>query len=269
MRHSFISAGKAMVLGAMFVTAPGIGAGIASAQDVIRIGVEGNYPPFSQVAADGTLSGFDIDIANALCAKMAVQCEMVQQEWDGMIPALNAKKFDMIVASMSITEKRKEVVDFSDPYYDVPSRFIAKEGALSGYTPEDLKGKTIIVLRNSPRADYIAATYPENDVLLVDKETAVYLELAAGRGDVAFGSSVVSGESFLKQPEGQGFAQVGEAIFLTDSTDGGVGIALRKNEEALKEKINAALAGIMEDGTYAQLEDKYFDFDVMPQAARK
>ena len=147
----------------------------------MRIGVEGNYPPFSQVSADGALSGFDIDIANALCAKMDVQCEMVQQEWDGMIPALNAKKFDMIVASMSITEKRKAVVDFSDPYYDVPSRFIAKEGTYTGYTPEDLKGKTIIVLRNSPRADYIAATYPENPVLLVDKEPAVYLELAAGR----------------------------------------------------------------------------------------
>ncbi len=246
-----------------------IAAGAAQAADVVRIGVEGNYPPFSQVAADGTLSGFDIDIANALCAKMEVQCEMVQQEWDGMIPALTAKKFDMIVASMSITEKRKQVVDFSDPYYDVPSRFIAKEGAFTGYTPDDLKGKTIIVLRNSPRADYIAATYPDNPVLLVDKETAVYLELAAGRGDIAFGSSVVSGESFLKQPEGKGFAQVGEAIFLTDGADGGVGIAVRKNEEELKTKINTALAGIIEDGTYAKLEDKYFDFDVIPQSAKK
>ncbi len=145
-----------------FVLAPALAAalfsaGFAQAADTVRVGVEGNYPPFSQVAADGTLSGFDIDIANALCAKMEVTCEMVQQEWDGMIPALNAQKFDMIVASMSITEKRKEVVDFSDPYYDVPSRFIAKDGAFTGYTPEELKGKTIIVLRNSPRADYIAA----------------------------------------------------------------------------------------------------------------
>jgi ABC-type amino acid transport substrate-binding protein len=200
---------------------------------------------------------------------MEVTCEMVQQEWDGMIPALTAKKFDVIVASMSITEKRKEVVDFSDPYYDVPSRFIAKEGTLTGYTPEDLKGKIIIVLRNSPRADYIAATYPENEVLLVDKETAVYLELAAGRGDVAFGSSVVSGEAFLKQPEGAGFAQVGEAIFLTEGADGGVGIALRKGEEELKAKVNSALAEIMADGSYKTMADKYFEFDIMPQSAKK
>jgi lysine-arginine-ornithine-binding protein len=259
MRHSFVSAVVALV----------VAAGSAQAQEVLRIGVEGNYPPFSQVAADGTLSGFDIDIANALCDKMEVTCEMVQQEWDGMIPALTAKKFDVIVASMSITEKRKEVVDFSDPYYDVPSRFIAKEGTLTGYTPEDLKGKIIIVLRNSPRADYIAATYPENEVLLVDKETAVYLELAAGRGDVAFGSSVVSGEAFLKQPEGAGFAQVGEAIFLTEGADGGVGIALRKGEEELKAKVNAALAEIMADGSYKTMADKYFEFDIMPQSAKK
>ncbi len=246
-----------------------ISTGIARAADTIRIGVEGNYPPFSQVAADGKLEGFDIDIANALCAKMGATCEMVQQEWDGMIPALNARKFDMIVASMSITEKRKEVVDFSDPYYDVPSRFIAADGAFTGTTPADLAGKTIIVLRNSPRADYIAATYPDSPTLLVDKETAVYMELAAGRGDIAFGSSVVSGEAFLKQPEGKGFGQVGEAIFLTDGADGGVGIAIRKNEEDLKARVNTALAGIMADGSYKTLADKYFDFDVTPASARK
>lgn len=231
----------------------------------LRIGVEGNYPPFSKVSADGKLSGFDIDIAQALCDKIKVTCEMVQQEWDGMIPALNAKKFDIIVASMTITEKRKQVVAFSDPYYDVPSRFIAKEGVFAGYSPEDLKGKKIIVLRNSPRADYINANYRDSEKLLVDKETAVYLELAAGRGDIAFGSSVVSGESFLKQPEGKGFTQVGKAISLTQSTDGGVGIALRKGEDELKSKINAALSEVMRDGTYKTISAKYFDFDVMPK----
>ena len=256
-----------------FVLAPALAAallsaGFAHAADTIRVGVEGNYPPFSQVAPDGSLSGFDIDIANALCAEMEVTCEMVQQEWDGMIPALNAQKFDMIVASMSITDKRKEVVDFSNPYYDVPSRFIAKDGVFTGYTPEELKGKTIIVLRNSPRADYIAATYPESPTLLVDKETAVYLELAAGRGDIAFGSSVVSGEAFLKTPEGEGFVQVGEPMFLTAGTDGGVGIALRKNEEDLRTRINDALAAIMADGTYDALAAAYFDFDVTPAGAR-
>ncbi|WP_019954380.1 transporter substrate-binding domain-containing protein [Yoonia vestfoldensis] len=241
----------------------------AIAQDEIRIGVEGNYPPFSQVSPDGTLSGFDIDIANVLCDRMSAECTMVQQEWDGMIPALAANKFDMIVASMTITEKRKEVVDFSDPYYDVPSRFIAAEGAFEGYSPEELAGKTIIVLRNSPRAEYLAATYPDSDILAVDREPAVYLELMAGRGDVAFGSSVVSAEAFLNQPEGEGFAQVGEPITLTDGVDGGVGIAMRKGDNALRTRVNEALAAIMADGTYDEMASAYFDFDIMPVGARQ
>ncbi len=239
------------------------------AQNDIRIGVEGNYPPFSQVSPDGTLSGFDIDIANEICVRMEANCTMVQQEWDGMIPALAANKFDMIVASMTITEQRKEVVDFSDPYYDVPSRFIAAEGAFEGYSPAELAGKTIIVLRNSPRAQYLAETYPDSDILAVDREPAVYLELMSGRGDVAFGSSVVSAEAFLNQPEGEGFAQIGETITLTDGVDGGVGIALRKGDDALRTRVNDALAAIMADGTYDEMASAYFDFDIMPIGARQ
>ncbi|MCS4093958.1 transporter substrate-binding domain-containing protein [Rhizobium sp. BK176] len=235
----------------------------------VRVGVEGNYPPFSQVSPDGTLSGFDIDIANAICTEMKTKCAMVQQEWDGMIPALNASKFDMIVASMSINEKRKKAVNFSKPYYDVPSRWIAKDGAFKSWKPEDLKGKTIIVLRNSPRAEYLAKNYPDSNVLAVDKEPAVYLELAAGRGDIAFGSSVVSAESFLKKPEGKGFSQVGDTLFLDEGTDGGVGIALRKTDDNLRAKVDEALTNVMKNGTYKQIAAKYFDFDVTPLSARK
>jgi polar amino acid transport system substrate-binding protein/arginine/ornithine transport system substrate-binding protein len=98
-------------------------------------------------------------------------------------------------------------------------------------------------------------------VLLVNKETDVYLELAAGRGDIGFGSSVVSSEAFLKKPEGQGFAQVGAPVRL-DGGGGGVGIAFRKGENVLREKVNAALKAIKADGTYKRLADRYFDFDV-------
>jgi polar amino acid transport system substrate-binding protein/arginine/ornithine transport system substrate-binding protein len=233
----------------------------AIAAEKLRIGVEGNYPPFSQVAPDGTLSGFDIDMAKAICAELKVECQLVQQEWDGMIPALNAKKFDIIVASMTITPKRLEVVDFSVPYYDVPSRFVAKAGAFADYRPESLKGKTVIVLRNSPRAEWLAKNYPGVSVLAVDKEPAVYLELAAGRGDIAFGSSVVSAEAFLKKPEGRGYAQVGEPVRLEGGT-GGVGIALRKGEAELKARIDAAIAAMKADGRYDAMQKKYFDFDI-------
>lgn len=226
----------------------------------IRIGVEGNYPPFSKLGVDGKLSGFDIDIAMALCAKLQAECTLVQQEWDGMMPALNAKKFDMIVASMTISEERKKAADFTDPYYDVPSRWVAKAGTLTGNTPAALKGKKIVVLRNSPRAKLVAEQYKDNEILLVAKESDVYLELANGRADVGLGSSVVSAEAFLKKPEGKGFEQVGEMIRI--GGDGGVGIAVRKGDGGLRDKLNVALKGIKADGTYKKLNDKYFDFDV-------
>jgi polar amino acid transport system substrate-binding protein/arginine/ornithine transport system substrate-binding protein len=226
----------------------------------IRVGVEGNYPPFSKMGADGKLAGFDIDIAQALCARLGAECTLVQQEWDGMMPALAAKKFDMIVASMTITEERRKAALFSDPYYDVPSRWVAKAGAFKDATPAALKGKRIIVLRNSPRAKFVAERYKDSDMLLVNKENDVYMELAAGRGDIGFGSSVVSSEAFLKKPEGKGYAQVGPTVRLDG--DGGVGIALRKGDGALRDKVNAALKAIKADGSYKKLADRYFDFDV-------
>lgn len=226
----------------------------------LRVGVEGNYPPFSKIAPDGKLEGFDIDIANAICAEMKADCTFVQQEFDGIIPALNARKFDLIVASMTITEARKKAVDFSDPYYDVPSRFIAKDGAFPDHAPATLKGKRIVVLRNSPRAAFLAEMYKDSEIVLAGKETEVYMELAVGRADVAFGSSVVSGEAFLKRPEGKGYAQLGPAVRIGGGS--GVGIAVRKGDEALVAKINAALKAIKANGTYKKLADKYFDFDI-------
>jgi arginine/ornithine transport system substrate-binding protein len=254
LKRTFLSAAGAATLA--LVLAP---SAMAQAPK-LRIGVEGNYPPFSMIAPDGKLGGFDIDIANAICAEMKAECVFVQQEFDGMIPALNARKFDMIVASMTITEARRKSVDFSDPYYDVPSRFVAKAGAFADASPASLKGKKIVVLRNSPRAAYLAENYKDSEVVLAGKETEVYMELAVGRADVAFGSSVVSGEAFLKKPEGKGFAQLGPAIRI--GAGSGVGIAVRKDDEALRTRINAALAALKSSGRYKALADKYFDFDI-------
>lgn len=250
----------------LFFSAAALAIGFAASalaqSPVLRVGVEGNYPPFSMIAPDGKLSGFDIDIANAVCAEMKATCTLVQQEWDGMIPALNARKFDMIVASMTITDERRKAVDFSDAYYDVPSRWVAKAGAFTEATPASLKGKKIIVLRNSPRAKFVQENFKESEVLLVAKETEVYLELTAGRGDIGFGSSVVSSEAFLKKPEGRNFAQVGQTVRLDAGGGGGVGIALRKDDAALRDRINAALKTVRGNGIYKTLALKYFDFDI-------
>lgn len=228
----------------------------------IRIGVEANYPPFSQMGTDGKFSGFDIDIANALCTTMKAECTLVSQEWDGMMPALNARKFDMIVASMTISEERLKVADFSDSYYDIPSTFIAKTGVFKDVSPASLKGKTIIVTRNTPRAKYLAENYKESQVLQVAKEADVTMELSAGRGDIGFGSSLAATSAFLKSPEGKTFSKVGPAVNPSGNKAGGTGIAMRKGEETLRTKVNAALKTISSNGVYKSINDKYFDVNI-------
>jgi polar amino acid transport system substrate-binding protein/arginine/ornithine transport system substrate-binding protein len=229
----------------------------------LRVGVEGNYPPFSQISPSGQISGFDIDIANAVCAELKMECQLVQQEFDGMIPALAARRFDIIVASLTITPARLERVDFSAPYYDVPSQFVARNGAFQSHSPDALRGKRIIVLRNSPRAAWLQQNYPQNELHLANRETDVYLELVAGRGDIAFGSSVVSTEQFLKRPEGAGYGRVGEPVRLQGGT-GGVGIAVRKGDTETLAKVNQALAAIRSNGVYRQIMARYFDYDISP-----
>ena len=229
----------------------------------IRIGVEANYPPFSQMSPDGKFSGFDIDIANAICAQIKAECTLVSQEWDGMMPALNAKKFDMIVASMSITEERKKSADFSDSYYDIPSTWIGKTGSFGTITPAALKGRKIIVTRNTPRARFVQDNYKDSEVLLVAKEADVTMELAAGRGDIGFGSSLAATAAFLKAPEGKGYSRLGAPVTLGGAAQGGgVGMAMRKGEDSLRLKVNAALKAISVNGVYKSINDKYFDVNI-------
>ena len=240
-------------------------AALAQAPDwaKIRIGVEANSPPFSQLAPDGKFSGFDIDIANAICAQIKAECTLVSQEWDGMMPALNAKKFDMIVASMSITEDRKKAADYSDSYYDIPSAWIAKAGSFKDVNAAALKGKKIIVTRNTPRAKFVQENFKDSEVLLVAKEAEVTMELAAGRGDIGFGSSLAATAAFLKSPEGKTYAKAGAPITLGGAAQGGgVGMAMRKGEDSLRTKVNAALKAITANGVYKNINDKYFDVNI-------
>ncbi|RUZ43606.1 transporter substrate-binding domain-containing protein, partial [Mesorhizobium sp. M7A.F.Ca.CA.004.05.2.1] len=126
----------------------------AQAAEKIKIGTEGAYPPFNTITADGKVEGFDIDIANALCAQMKVECEIVTQDWDGIIPALQAKKFDAIIASMSITEERKKQVAFTNKYYTTPLALVApKDSDLTSTEPPALAGKTVGAQASTTQAD--------------------------------------------------------------------------------------------------------------------
>ncbi len=158
----------------------------ALADDPLRIGVEGAYPPFSYKEADGTLAGFDIEIANALCGEMNRECELVEQEWDGMIPALKAQKFDAIVASMSITEERKRQIDFSEKYYQTPARIVAPTDADFEGTPEGLAGKRIGVQRGATHQCYAEKMFPDAEIVLYGTQEEVFRARAHRRAAFRF-----------------------------------------------------------------------------------
>ena len=249
---------------ALAAAALAVAAGTASvsAGEELRIGVEGAYPPFSWKEADGSLKGFDIDITFALCEKMGRECTLVEQDWDGMIPALLARKYDAIVASMSITEERKKRVDFTVKYYNTPARFVAAEGSDLDVSPAGLAGKAVGVQRGTTHQCFMEKLFPEADLRLYQTQEEVFLDLAAGRLDAQFSDALQADEGFLKLDAGKGFAFVGGPQYDLECHGEGAGIALRKGEDELLQAFNAAILAIREDGTYKSINDKYFDFDV-------
>jgi lysine-arginine-ornithine-binding protein len=238
-----------------------IGAG-AQAAEKLRIGVEGAYPPFSWKEPDGTLKGFDIDIAMALCEKMGRECELVEQDWDGMIPALKAKKFDAIVASMSITDERKKQVDFTHKYYNTPAKFVARKDADFEPTPEGLKGKVVGVQRGTIHQCYMEKMFPDTELKLYPTQEEVFLDLAGGRIDAQISDSIQALEGFLSKDAGKDFAFLGGEQYDRECHGEGAGIAIRKGEDDLRLAFEKAIKAIREDGTYAQINNKYFDFDI-------
>jgi len=232
--------------------------GGARAADTVRIGTEGAYPPFNFIDESGQVKGFDVDIAKALCDQMKVQCDVVTQDWDGIIPALLAKKFDLIAASMSITDERKQSVAFSDRYYSNLVRYVASKGTPLDISEAGLTGKTIGAQRAT-----VAATYLDDKlgktvkVKLYDTQENANLDLVNGRVDGLLADGLVMFE-WLKTKDGENFQFYGDGLNLDD----GIGIAVRKEDNALREKLNAAIKAIREDGTYAKINARYFPFSI-------
>ena len=240
-------------------------AGSALAEDKIIIGTEGAYPPFNNLEADGTLTGFDIDIAKALCDQMKVTCEFVTQDWDGIIPALQAKKFDAIVASMSITEERKKKVAFSKKYYNTPPAIaVPKDSPLTEATEAALAGKTLGAQSSTTHANYAEAHMKGADLKLYPTSDEYKLDIANGRIDAVIDDVVVLSQ-WVKSDAGTCCKILGTLAIDPVINGEGAGIAVRKGEEALADRFTQAIADIRKSGKYQEINKKYFDFDVYGQ----
>lgn len=234
------------------------GASAAQAGETLRIATEGAFPPFNYIDKTGTPGGFDVDIAKALCAEMNRECEIVTQDWDGIIPGLLAKKYDAIVASMSITPERQESVAFTDPYYTNKFYFAGAKDREFDLSKDGLKDLVIGAQRATVSASWLEDNLGSDyDIKLYGTFEEALLDLSSGRLDVVLNDVYVL-HGWLNKPEGQAFELKGEPVIADDK----VGIALRKGDDALKAEFNKALAAIVENGTYEKINAKYFPFSI-------
>ncbi len=250
-----LSAAMLMLAGCNNSTAPEESAASATAASDapinVKIATESSYKPFSYTDADGKLIGYEIELVDALCAQMKAECEVISQDWDGLIPGLNAQKFDAIIAGMSITPERKEVVDFTDPYFHTGIILIGKKG--DDISVADLQGQPVASQRSTVSSQYLQDEYPDADIKLYDTQDNAYLDLTSGRVR-AMMSDKVTGIDWLKTEAGQDYEVKGQEISTEEDA---MGMAFRKGDP-LVAKFNEALAELKSNGVYDQITGSYF-----------
>ncbi|MEX3953658.1 transporter substrate-binding domain-containing protein [Paraburkholderia sp. EG287B] len=241
------------------------GFAFAEGNATLRIGIEAAYPPFESKTAAGQLQGFDIDVGNAVCAKMQVKCIWVENAFDGLLPALQARKFDLVNSAMNITAKREQIVDFTPAIYVVPMVLVARKN--SGLLPQadSLKGKRIGVLQGAVQDDFAQRNWKPHGVEIAEysDQNQVYADLAAGRLDGSVQEYQTAREGFLDKPEGRDYAIVGAPLEDPVTLGNGVGWAFRKQDAALRSRVSNALAKLKADGTLSSLSNKYFNRDII------
>lgn len=227
--------------------------------ETLKIATEGAYPPFNYVDSNNQLHGFDVDIANALCKQMKVECQIVAQDWEGIIPALLAKKYDAVVASMIATDERKKKIAFSNHYYRTPlSVAVAKDSDITD-AQTNFKGRTVGAQASSTQAIYAEDHYgPAGaDVKFYPTLDEANSDLAAGRVDGVIADKF----PLLAWAESAG-KDCCKIIGDVNGTTADASIAVRKEDNALRERLNKALDEIVADGTYKQISSRYFAFDI-------
>ncbi|MEN3930593.1 transporter substrate-binding domain-containing protein [Microvirga sp. W0021] len=257
----------------------------------IVIGTEGAFPPYNLTRPDGTLDGYEIDLAKDICARLKLECTFVSQSFDGQIPALQAGKFDVFMVGMSITKKREEVINFSHSYGGVGQAFAVAKGSdlekmpyanelivLSGDEAtykkaiEDLKpflkGKTIGVQTASIASRFLSEYFKDIITLREYKTTEQHdLDLAAGRLDAVMASRGYLA-AVMKKPSNSEMVLAGPRFHGGDIIGPGTGAGFRKEDTELRDMFNTAIDAAIADGTIKRLSEKWFGFDITPKASK-
>ncbi|MGY9049434.1 hypothetical protein P775_13900 [Puniceibacterium antarcticum] len=233
--------------------------------DTYKVGISAEpYPPFYTPDASGNWSGWEIDFMQAVCERIEAECIVTPLAWEGIIPALNTGKIDMIIGSMSITPARAEQIAFSDKYYDTPTGLLIAKGTDFDATPEGISGAIVGAQSGAVQQAYANKHYAAtaSDIRIYQTLDEELQDLAAGRLDAVVGDSLAM-EPFINSDIGQACCDYKGAVPADPEVLGyGVGVGMRQDDTALLEKVNAAIAEIRADGTYAEISKDYFSFDV-------
>ena len=233
----------------------------AAAAEKLRIATTGDHPPFSRVDESGEVGGLDVEIALALCTEIRAKCEFVLYEWPQLIPQLRLGNADAVAASMSITEKRRVLVAFTAPYYANTVRFVARKDG--GFDPVRLAGAKIGVMRATVSSDWLARNGGDRvSIRLFRDQTTLRIALAAGTIDAMMGDGL-GFHDWLQSPAGRLFGYVGAGLQL----DEGIGMAVRREDRELIDRLNRALARIFANGTYDRITRRYFPFSIRPSGS--
>lgn len=260
-RRRLISAGLALAAGLMLAPMPFS----AQAADKIRVGYAPEpYPPFWTRDAAGTWSGFEVDLIAAIFKQMGKPYEMVPIAWDGIIPALNGNKIDVIFNSMGITPERQQAVDFSDKYYETAIVFVGAKDQKIEISKDGLKGKVVGLQTATAQQNWLQTHYGDVvEIKAYEQQDQANADLVAGRIDLVLADSIALIQGFLPTDQGKGFEVKGDPI-VDPSSGANIGAAVRKGDP-LKDEISAAIKAIRADGTYKKINDKYFNFDIYGQ----
>ena len=245
------------------VVAAGVGVIASPVMAELRLGLDSSpYPPFYETDSSGNFIGWETDIAEAICASMQEDCVWVGVAWDGLIPALLAKKIDAIVGSMSITTEREKTISFSNKYYQTPSAIVALKSSTIDGSPESVKGKIIGVQVATTNQNYVQEHLEDiaDSVKTYQDFNEHNQDLVAGRVDAIVADTLALSD-FLHSAEGAEF-EIKSNVKDDEIFGPGVGVGLRKGDVELRERFNAAIKQIREDGTYDTISAKYFDFDI-------
>ncbi|WP_262265446.1 transporter substrate-binding domain-containing protein [Microvirga yunnanensis] len=229
---------------------------------VIRVAVEGAYPPFNFIDANNELQGFEVDLLKSLCDAMNATCELVPHAWDGIIKGLVTHEYDAVMSSLEITERRQKRIAFSDPYYRIPAVFIgSKETAPGEVTPAAMAGKRIGTIERTDHETYLRTFYKDSEIVLFAKAEEANLDLLVGRIDAVFADELLLSK-FLESREGACCHIIGDAPAEPAYKREAYGIGLCKEDESLRDQFNRAIAQVKADGTYDRISAKYFSFDI-------